>query len=382
MKENIFTISGSNPQDELPSTSSPSHSTNSCNVSNINITNTSCNYLDIEANSICGTSEICDGNFETIHSRRTASLLLDLNSNKKRNDNSFCQLLKNGFGLFDCMKDDSSSSTSLNDDNNDKNCVKKYFLSAFPLIEILFFSNYSWKSDFPSDCITGFTVAIIQIVQGIAYALLVGTEPIIGLYTSFFPVLFYSFFGTSHHISLGTMAVVDIMLRDIVKKHTTNEKNISNETAITTTFASSTNTYTSSIFDDEFYETTTTATANTLFTTGSTNEYIETVTTLEILTSLSLLVGLIQIAFGFLKIGSVSLVFSDQLISGFSCGASISVIMSQIPTVFQLKGISKEGGPLSLVYVSIKLIIILIMSFLYHFYVSNRNINLTVILLE
>ena len=36
-----------------------------------------------------------------------------------------------------------------------------------------------------------------------AYALLASTEPIVGIYTAFFPVLVYVFMGTSRHISLG-----------------------------------------------------------------------------------------------------------------------------------------------------------------------------------
>ena len=72
---------------------------------------------------------------------------------------------------------------------------------------------------------------------------------------------------------------------------------------------------------------------------------------LQIMTSICLLTGLCQIAFGLLHLGAVSLILSDQLISAFSCGAAISVIMSQIPIALEMKGVSKASGPLSLVYV-------------------------------
>ncbi|KHJ77053.1 hypothetical protein OESDEN_23327 [Oesophagostomum dentatum] len=44
-----------------------------------------------------------------------------------------------------------------------------------------------------------------------AYSSLAGAQPVNGLYTSLFPALFYMLFGTSRHVSLGVFAVVSLM---------------------------------------------------------------------------------------------------------------------------------------------------------------------------
>ncbi|XP_048873885.1 solute carrier family 26 member 10 [Brienomyrus brachyistius] len=68
------------------------------------------------------------------------------------------------------------------------------------------------------DTIAGLTVGILHIPQGMAFALLTSVAPIYGLYTSFFPVILYMLFGTGHHVSTGTFAVLSLMTGSVVEQ--------------------------------------------------------------------------------------------------------------------------------------------------------------------
>uniref|UniRef100_A0A1I8FEP3 Sulfate_transp domain-containing protein n=1 Tax=Macrostomum lignano TaxID=282301 RepID=A0A1I8FEP3_9PLAT len=61
------------------------------------------------------------------------------------------------------------------------------------------------------------TVGIMHIPQGMAYAFLAELPPYLGLYTSFFPPLIYFFFGTSRQISMGTLAIVSLLIGSLGK---------------------------------------------------------------------------------------------------------------------------------------------------------------------
>jgi MFS superfamily sulfate permease-like transporter len=65
---------------------------------------------------------------------------------------------------------------------------------------------YKWKDNFLSDAIAGVTVGIMVVPQSMAYASLAAVSPVYGLYSNFFAIFLYMFFGTSRHISVGTFA--------------------------------------------------------------------------------------------------------------------------------------------------------------------------------
>lgn len=91
------------------------------------------------------------------------------------------------------------------------------FRSVFPIFTWL--SQYNIKNDLMGDIISGCTVAVMHIPQGMGYAMLANIPPIAGIYTAFFPVLVYFVFGTSKHNSMGTFAVISIMVGKSVLKY-------------------------------------------------------------------------------------------------------------------------------------------------------------------
>lgn len=79
---------------------------------------------------------------------------------------------------------------------------------ALPITDWL--GNYQ-RPDLRSDLAAGLTIAAMLIPQGMAYALLAGLPPEIGLYASTLPVLAYAIFGTSRQLAVGPVAIVSLL---------------------------------------------------------------------------------------------------------------------------------------------------------------------------
>jgi SulP family sulfate permease len=62
-----------------------------------------------------------------------------------------------------------------------------------------------------SDGMAALIVTIMLIPQSLAYALLAGLPPEMGLYASILPLVFYAIFGTSRALAVGPVAVVSLM---------------------------------------------------------------------------------------------------------------------------------------------------------------------------
>jgi SulP family sulfate permease len=80
-----------------------------------------------------------------------------------------------------------------------------------------FFPIFTWlktyrRADFSSDLFAGIITAILLVPQGIAYALLAGLPPEFGLYASILPKIIYAILGTSFTLSVGPISISAIMI--------------------------------------------------------------------------------------------------------------------------------------------------------------------------
>lgn len=92
---------------------------------------------------------------------------------------------------------------------NDHNMHSFHGLSAiFPFTRWL---KHYHLQDLKSDLIASAIVVALLIPQSMAYALVAGLPPIMGLYASILPLIIYAFFGGSSTLSIGPVAILAMM---------------------------------------------------------------------------------------------------------------------------------------------------------------------------
>ncbi|CAF3556212.1 unnamed protein product [Rotaria sordida] len=206
-------------------------------------------------------------------------------------------------------------------------CCLNSVLDKIPLLRCL--KEYNIRKNLFGDIIAGIIVAIMHIPQGMAYGVLTTLPPIYGLYVSFFPVIIYMIFGTCPHLSIGTFAVISLMIAQALESVIQPSMNIINNNQTSSTFSN----------------------ASDLF---LINEKIGTATTL------ALLVGIVQLILSFLRLGFLAIYLTEPFISGFTTGAALHVFTSQIPLIFDIKAPRGINGAFKLPRFYIKLISLLI----------------------
>lgn len=84
------------------------------------------------------------------------------------------------------------------------------------LLPILIWGKAYSRPMLSSDLIAASIVTIMLIPQSLAYAMLAGLPPEVGLYASIWPLFAYAIFGTSHTLAVGPVAIVSLMTASAV----------------------------------------------------------------------------------------------------------------------------------------------------------------------
>ncbi|KAI6228688.1 Sulfate permease family protein 3 [Aphelenchoides fujianensis] len=181
-------------------------------------------------------------------------------------------------------------------------------LSFFPWLRWL--PRYSFKEQLLGDVVGGIMCGIMQITQGIAYALLAGIPPVNGLYTTFLTSLAYPLLGSWPHAAMGPFAVIQLMSgaagRAVLRAH-----HPPNGTAT---------------FDPDEWSgeaiTQETIVSTLAFSNGNTTRLSRT---------------LLQVLFGVFRLQFLTEYFSDALVSGFVTAVSLHVAVAQLETLMGVR---------------------------------------------
>lgn len=154
------------------------------------------------------------------------------------------------------------------------------------------------RADFSGDFIAALIVTVMLIPQSLAYALLAGVPPEVGLYASILPLAVYALFGSSRTLSVGPVAIVSLMTAAAIAR-----LGLSDPVQVVAAAA-----------------------------------------------ALALLSGTILLAMGVLRLGFIANFLSHPVISGFITASGILIAASQMK---HLLGVPLEGHTLSEIVLSL-----------------------------
>ncbi|XP_017059088.1 solute carrier family 26 member 6 [Drosophila ficusphila] len=221
-----------------------------------------------------------------------------------------------------------------------RNCWQSWnffalFTGVIPILQWL--PQYSPRRDLPGDIIAGFTVAIMNIPHGMAYGMLAGVSAGNGLYMAVFPVLAYMFLGTSKHISIGTFAVASMMTAKVVDSFATvDDHHLVSAVNASGLLANS------SVTAPPLQLLNATLTA-------------DPITKVEVVTSLALTVGIVNLLMAFLRLGTLSSLLSEPLVNGFTTAAACHVVTAQLKDVLGIS-VNRYKGAFKIIYTVIDVI--------------------------
>jgi SulP family sulfate permease len=159
------------------------------------------------------------------------------------------------------------------------------WLPSLPILE--WGSQYN-QENLTNDLVAALIVTIMLIPQSLAYALLAGLPPEVGLYASVAPLLLYAMLGSSRVLAVGPVAVVSLMTAATVSEHAASGTYAYWQVAITLAFLS----------------------------------------------------GAMLLLMGLLRLGFLANFLSHPVISGFISASGLLIALSQMKT---LMGVKAEG---------------------------------------
>ncbi|XP_047231570.1 solute carrier family 26 member 6 isoform X2 [Girardinichthys multiradiatus] len=196
--------------------------------------------------------------------------------------------------------------------------LKGILLTWIPVLSWL--PKYTFRENIIGDVISGCSVGIMHLPQGMAYALLASLRPVFGLYSSLYPVLVYFIFGTSRHISVGTFAVISIMVGSVTERLAPDSNFIVNGTNGTESL---------NVSERDSYR-------------------------VQIACSLTVLTGIFQILLGVVRFGFVVTYLSEPLIRGYTTASACHVCVSQLKYLFGVTP-TRFTGPFSIIYTVVEI---------------------------
>src|SRR5262249_13143601 len=141
------------------------------------------------------------------------------------------------------------------------------------------------------DVVAGLTVAAVAVPQALAYALLAGVSPVVGLYTAIVMTALGSLFGSSAYLINGPTNALALVAFGIV---------------------------------------------------AGVGAGSDDPNRVGLVALLAVLAGLIQIALALLKLCGLARHVSGAVVLGFMAGAGVLVVLTQVPTVL---GLQEAGTP-------------------------------------
>jgi SulP family sulfate permease len=158
-----------------------------------------------------------------------------------------------------------------------------------PAVPLLSWGREYDRQTWLHDGLAALIVTLMLIPQSLAYAMLAGLPPEVGLYASVAPLLAYAVFGSSRVLAVGPVAVVSLMTAAAIGEHASP---------------------------------------------GSANYWAAA-------TTLALLSGLMLTLMGVLRLGFLASFLSHPVIAGFMSASGLLIAAGQLKT---LLGVTMEGG--------------------------------------